>query len=184
MPLISLNQAGKRYLKKTFSFEINKSDFVLVSGDNGNGKTTLIQLIMGFTRPDVGFIETKKLKIGYLPEKAMLPMFVNVKAYLNTIAKIKKSKLDQQLLLAFHIPVVKSIHELSKGNQQKLAIVSTFMGKPDLIILDEPLSGLDEESTMILKTHIEQKKKEGMSFVVSTHHPELFIHMANQHLKL
>ena len=47
MPLISMKQAGKKYLPKTFDLEINKSDFILVSGDNGNGKTTLIQLVLG-----------------------------------------------------------------------------------------------------------------------------------------
>ena len=74
MPLISMKQAGKHYLPKTFDLEINKSDFILVSGDNGNGKTTLIQLVLGFTRPDKGTVVSGKLKIGYLPEKAMLPM--------------------------------------------------------------------------------------------------------------
>ena len=184
MPLISLNHAGKRYLPRTFDLEINKSDFILVSGDNGNGKTTLIQLVLGFTRPDVGTVVSNKLKIGYLPEKAMLPMFVKVLPYLETLARIKKSKVDEHLLMSFNIPIFKSIHELSKGNQQKLAIVSTFIGKPDLIILDEPLSGLDQESMIILKNYIEAKKKEGMSFIVSTHQPELFKHLASRHILL
>ncbi|MBN2300699.1 MAG: ATP-binding cassette domain-containing protein [Acholeplasmataceae bacterium] len=184
MPLISLNQAGKSYLNHQFNLCINPSDFILISGDNGNGKTTLIRLILGYTRPDTGTIESRKLKIGYLPEKAMLPLFVKVVPYLKTLARIKKSNIDHDLVEAFHIPISKSIYELSKGNQQKLAIVSTFLGQPDLIILDEPLSGLDEESVMILKAHIEKKKDEGMSFIVSTHTPELFVHLANQHLVL
>ena len=156
----------------------------MVSGDNGNGKTTLIQLILGFIHPDTGTIETKKLKIGYLAEKAMLPLFVKVLPYLETLAKIKKTSLDQSLLLNFNIPIFKSIHELSKGNKQKLAIVSTFIGDPDLIILDEPLSGLDRDSTKTLKTLIIEKKERGMSFLISTHKPELFAEMANIHLKL
>ncbi|MDI6451979.1 ATP-binding cassette domain-containing protein [Peloplasma aerotolerans] len=184
MPLIKLNNAGKHYLNKQFNLEINRSDFILVSGENGNGKTTLIQLILGFTHPDTGCVESSKIKIGYLPEKAMLPLFIKVLTYLETLAKIKKAKIDQNLLLAFNIPLFKSIHELSKGNQQKLAILSTFLGNPDLIILDEPLSGLDTESTLVLKSFIEQKKAEGMSFMISTHQPEMFIHMASTHLKL
>lgn len=184
MPLIKLDQAGKRYLNHRFDLMIERSDFVLVSGENGNGKTTLIHLIMGFTRPDMGKVMRQKMKIGYLPEKAMLPLFVNVNQYLKTLARIKKTEIDRDLVSAFRLPVEKSIHELSKGNQQKLAIVSTFLGKPDLIILDEPLTGLDDESAITLKSHIEKKKKQGMSFVVSTHQPNLFIHLANQHLKL
>jgi ABC-type multidrug transport system ATPase subunit len=184
MPLISLKQAGKNYLTKRFDLEIDKSDFILVSGDNGNGKTTLIQLVLGFTRPDMGTVISNKLKIGYLPEKTMLPMFVKVLPYLETLARIKKSKVDAHLLMSFNIPIFKSIHELSKGNLQKLAIVSTFIGNPDLIILDEPLSGLDHDSTLILKSYIETKQKEGMSFIVSTHQPELFTHLASKHVLL
>ena len=184
MPLIKLSKAGKSYLNQTFDLEINPHDFILVSGENGKGKTTLIQLLLGFTHPDQGTVESAKIKIGYLPEKAMLPSYVNVMTYLETLSRIKKSRIDQRLLLEFNIPILKSIHELSKGNQQKLAILSTFMGNPDLIILDEPLTGLDLDSMVILKKHIEHKKEEGMSFMISTHQPELFIELANQHIKL
>jgi ABC-2 type transport system ATP-binding protein len=184
MHLIKLEEAGKNYLNRTFCLEIHPKDFILVSGENGHGKTTLIQLILGFISPDKGFVKGKKLKIGYLPEKAMLPLFIKVYVYLETLAKIKKTRLDLELIHAFNLPIFKSIHELSKGNQQKLAIVSTFVGNPDLIILDEPLSGLDHESTVILKKYIEKKKDEGMSFMISTHQPELFKELASKHLEL
>jgi ABC-2 type transport system ATP-binding protein len=184
MHLVKLEDAGKHYLSRTFCLEIEKSDFILVSGENGHGKTTLIQLILGFISPDKGFVSCQKIKIGYLPEKAMLPLFIKVYVYLETLAKLKKAPLDQELILAFNLPIFKSVHELSKGNMQKLAIVSTFLGNPDLIILDEPLSGLDHESTLILKKYIEKKKEAGMSFMISTHHPELFSDLASKHLKL
>jgi len=184
MPLIKLEHAGKKYLNQSFDFEINEKDFILVSGENGNGKTTLVHLLLGFIHPDHGTVQSEKLKIGYLPEKAMLPPYVKVMTYLETLSRIKKSKIDQNLLLEFNIPLLKSIHELSKGNQQKLAIFSTFMGHPDLIILDEPLSGLDAESTCMLKKCLLKKKEEGLSIMVSTHQPELFIDMASKHLEL
>jgi ABC-2 type transport system ATP-binding protein len=184
MPLIKLNNASKNYLKVNFNLEINRKDFILVSGENGMGKSTLILLILGFIHPDVGDIDKKKIKIGFLPEKATLPLFTKVISYLETLAKIKKGKIDQELLLKFNLPIFKSIHELSKGNYQKLAIISTFLGNPDLIILDEPLSGLDDESSLVLKDYILKKKNEGMSFMISTHQPNLFIDMCSKHIKL
>ncbi|HBG32972.1 MAG TPA: hypothetical protein DDW82_04555 [Acholeplasmataceae bacterium] len=58
------------------------------------------------------------------------------------------------------------------------------MGNPDLIILDEPLSGLDHEGAGMLKKCLLKKKEEGLSIMISTHQPEFFMEMANQHLKL
>jgi ABC-type multidrug transport system ATPase subunit len=184
IPLVKLSQVKKHYLNQVFDLEIEKEDFIVVSGENGKGKTTLIQLLLGFIHPDQGLIEGKKLKIGYLPEKAMLPLFIKVHTYLETLSKIKKSKVDHELIYMFKVPLSKSIHELSKGNQQKLAIISTFIGNPDLIILDEPLSGLDQESCDILKDYMTYKRSCGMSFMVSTHQPERFSHLASKHLKL
>jgi ABC-type multidrug transport system ATPase subunit len=184
MHLIRLTNVKKHYLNKIFDLEIHPHDFILVSGENGHGKTTLIQLVLGYIYPDQGQIDQKKLKIGFLPEKASLPLFVNVSKYLHTLAKIKKTTMDHELLYDFHVPLSKSIHELSKGNMQKLALVSTFLGKPDLIILDEPLSGLDQESIKVLETYITKRRLEGMSFLISTHQPERFLHLCNKHLVL
>ena len=181
---MKLNHVKKHYLDTVFDLEIYKEDFILISGNNGHGKSTLIKLILGFISPDEGRIEGKKLKIGYLPEKAMLPMFVNVHTYLKTLARIKKTACDLDLLYLFKVPLSKSIHQLSKGNQQKLAIISVFMGKPDLIILDEPLSGLDHESCDILEEYIDHRRHAGMSFMISTHEPNRFKHMARHHLHL
>jgi ABC-type multidrug transport system ATPase subunit len=184
MLYISLKNAGKHYLEKRFDLEIKKHDFVLVSGDNGTGKTTLIQLVLGYTRPDVGCVESKKIRIGFLPEKVMLPMFIQVSEYLKTMSKIKKGKIDDALVHALKVPMLNGIHELSKGNMQKLAIVSTFIGNPELVILDEPFSGLDIESQGILSDYIQKKQAEGMSFMISTHKPEYFKGLANKTIDL
>ena len=180
MDLVKLSQATKFYINTSFDLTISKSDFILISGENGSGKTTLIHLVLGFIMPDQGTVTSKKLKIGYLPEKAMLPQFVKVSHYLETLARLKKGVIDYQLIHRFNLPFYKSIHELSKGNFQKLALISTFLGKPDLVILDEPLSGLDEESSAHLITYMEEKRHEGMSFMVSTHQPERFKKLASQ----
>lgn len=182
--LIKLSDVKKNYLNQRFDLEIHQKDFILVSGENGHGKSTLIKLILGFIYPDQGKITSKKLKIGYLPEKAMLPMFVRVSTYLDNLSRIKKTSMDYELLYLLKVPLSKSIHELSKGNQQKLAIISTFMGHPDLVIMDEPLSGLDHESCDLLESYIKDQKEKGMSFMVSTHQPHRFKHLASQHIEL
>lgn len=184
MPLIKLEDVKKNYLNKTFNLEISPKDFIIVSGENGQGKTTLIQLVLGYIYPDQGKITGKKLKIGYLPEKASLPLFVKVNQYLETLARIKKTTMDHELLYLFHIPLSKSIHQLSKGNMQKLALTSIFLGNPDLIILDEPLSGLDQESVNILSNYIQKRRDDGMSFLISTHQPDRFKHLCTKHLVL
>lgn len=184
MRLIRLENVKKNYLNRVFDLDIHQKDFILVSGENGQGKTTLILLVLGYIFPDQGKIESKKLKIGYLPEKVTLPLFVKVSKYLDTLAKIKKTKMEHELLYAFSVPLQKSIHELSKGNMQKLALVSTFLGEPDLIILDEPFSGLDQESADILEKYMEKRRNEGASFLISTHQPERFKHLCTKHLIL
>ncbi|MBE0700939.1 MAG: ATP-binding cassette domain-containing protein [Acholeplasmataceae bacterium] len=183
-PLIELYHAGKRYLDQTYTFSMNKGSLLLITGENGKGKTTLIQLILGFIQTDSGFVRTKKMKMGYLPEKTMLPLFVKVNRYLETMARIKKTEVDYRLILELNVPLNKGIHELSKGNQQKLAIISTLMGCPDLVILDEPLSGLDDESKQALFQLIKAKKNEQMSFIITTHQPSFFMSLADAHLAL
>ncbi|PKK93400.1 MAG: hypothetical protein CVV61_04835 [Tenericutes bacterium HGW-Tenericutes-6] len=183
-PLIKLEKAKKRYLDHAFDLTIEKKDFIIISGQNGTGKTTLIQMLLGFIEPDEGMISKKKLKIGYLPERINLPLFIKVFQYLETLARIKKSELDQELLMMFNLPLFQSVHTLSKGNQQKLAIVSTFLGTPDLIILDEPLSGLDVKTCHIFKDYLKKRRDEGLSILISTHQPELFKDLCSRHIIL
>lgn len=184
MHLIELKEAMKLYCPESFNLKIEAKDFILISGENGKGKTTLIELILGFKKPDKGFIDKKKLKIGYLPEVMMLPPLIKVSDYLKTLAKVKKDRLSEDMIHLFNIPLFKYIYQLSKGNQQKLAIITTFIGKPDLVILDEPLSGLDQASMHVLKDYLKKRKAEGLSIIVSTHKPELFKDLANKFLCL
>ncbi len=184
MNYIKLEEAGKRYLSHRFTLEVSKDDFLVISGDNGSGKTTLLMLILGFIHPDTGKIEKRKLKMGYLPEKVVLPPFIPVMEYLLTMARIKKDTLDPTLLHILEVPLDKSIHQLSKGNQQKIAFISACMGKPHLLILDEPFSGLDEVMKEKMVELIEKRHHQGTSILISTHEPERFLHLATKHLRL
>lgn len=178
--LIKLNDVGKNYITKKFTIEIKPNDFLLVSGSNGTGKTTLMMLILGFIHPDSGVIEKKKIKMGFLPEKVMLPPLVDVWDYLKTMARIKKDVIDMDLLHTLEIPVDKKIYELSKGNQQKLAMMTAFMGHPHLTVLDEPLSGLDDVMKEKVVEIIKSYYRMGHSILLSTHEPEQFYDVATK----
>lgn len=185
MKLIEVKQASKYYLNRRFNLIINKHELLLVTGTNGSGKTTLIRLILGFIKPDVGeIIKEKSIKFNYLPEKTYLPYFQTAYDYLYLISKLKNVELDIKLLVELNIPLYKKIGHLSKGNYQRVAIAATLIGNSDLIILDEPLSGLDRKTCNTLKRIIKRLLEEGKSIIISTHNPKVFEKMATYHLAL
>ena len=167
-PLIELIEASKNYLNQSFSIIIEKGCKYIMTGGNGSGKTTLLLLMMGLIQPDRGKVISKRFKINYLPEKAELPMHFMVYDYIRQISRLKHVKIDRHLLNALDIPYDQTIDTLSKGNMQKLCLYQALIGDADLIVLDEPLSGLDDEmsdkwineiigsypsSTMVIATH-------------------------------
>lgn len=184
MMYVKCINASKRYLKNSFDLEIHKHDFYVISGDNGSGKSTLIALICGFIDPDIGSIEKRIKKVSYLPEKVMLPLWINVHEYIKTMATIKRYPIDYALIHAFDIPLDKSIHALSKGNQQKIGLVISLMSHAPLIICDEPFSGLDETMKERLVYYLEKKHQEGATFLIATHEPQRLKHLCTKHLVL
>ncbi len=184
LSLIRLANCGKDYVKHKYNLEIKKGNLYLISGANGSGKTTLIRLILGFIAPDFGLIEKNNYKVSYLPERSELPGHMTSLEYLKINAKIKKTKIDLKLILNFEIPLYQKISLLSKGNKQKVAIIATLAGENDLIVLDEPLSGLDTQMIKVVKNAVKEQILNGVSFLISTHNPNVFKSLAHQHLEL
>ncbi|MDL2292640.1 ATP-binding cassette domain-containing protein [Acholeplasma sp. OttesenSCG-928-E16] len=176
--IIRLNDASKKYLKTTFFLTVNENELVLINGKNGSGKSTLIKMILGFIKPDSGEVNVNTRKIAYLPEKVNLPNHLKVLDYLLMISKLKKTNIPFDYLHKFEIPTDFTIKKLSKGNKQKVAIISAIMGKEKLLLLDEPLSGLDKKSQNILRTIIKNEKR-NKTIIISTHKPTLFRKIAD-----
>ncbi|MDD5544231.1 MAG: ATP-binding cassette domain-containing protein [Acidobacteriia bacterium] len=157
-------------------------------GPNGAGKTTTIRMIMNITIPDSGHIEilgqrmTEDLKrhIGYLPEERGLYPKMKVGETLLFFGEVKgmkaseaKSKIDYWLRKMELVEwKEKKVNELSKGMQQKIQFITTVMNDPDLIILDEPFSGLDPVNADVLKDIMLDFKKQGRTIIFSTHRME------------
>ena len=154
-------------------------------GPNGAGKTTLIRMIMNIIRPDHGSISIlgnsvpgqSKARIGYMPEERGLYRKMTVSKVLAYFGAIKGVSSDE---LARRIPkwlerielanwADKKVEELSRGMHQKLQFVVTAINEPDLLILDEPFSGLDPLNLDLLKSIILQMRDEGKTVIFSTH---------------
>lgn len=161
-------------------------------GPNGAGKTTTIRMVMSILYPDRGEIGVlgkasaveSKDRIGYLPEERGLYRKMRVGAFLSYMAKIKgadpsgldrtiKRWLDRVGLLDCHR---KRCEELSKGMQQKIQFLSTIIHEPDLVILDEPFSGLDPVNMRLLRDLIDEIHRDGKTVIFSTH----VMHQAEQ----
>ncbi|HEY0077287.1 MAG TPA: ATP-binding cassette domain-containing protein [Pyrinomonadaceae bacterium] len=158
-------------------------------GPNGAGKTTTIRMIVGITAPDSGRIElfgqpmSRKLqdRIGYLPEERGLYKKMRVGEQLRFFGELKNLKgrnaersidhwLERLKLMDWKN---KKASELSKGMQQKIQFIAAVMHDPDLIILDEPFSGLDPVNAELLKEIVLELKAAGKTIIFSTHQMQL-----------
>lgn len=186
--MIRISKLSKSYDKhevlKSMSFEVPSGSICGLVGKNGAGKTTLFHSILNFVTYD-GEIEldgkpltTKtNARIGYLPEeRSLMPkltVFDQVR-YLASLKGMSRREVSQKLPLWMEKLDVKGkvtdkIKSLSKGNQQKIQLIITLIHEPDLIILDEPFSGLDPVNTALLKEIILAEKDRGATIIFSDH---------------
>lgn len=158
-------------------------------GPNGAGKTTTIRMIVNITAPDEGTIELfgQKMstelqdRIGYLPEERGLYKKMKVVEQLRFFGELKnvKGKRAEQAIDRWLERVrltewkTKKASELSKGMQQKIQFIAAVMHDPDLMILDEPFSGLDPVAQELLKEIVLELKAEGKTIIFSTHQMEV-----------
>jgi len=185
---------------KDLSFEVHKGEIFAVLGPNGAGKSTSIRMILDIIKPDAGNItvlgsqmnDSLKNRIGYLPEERGLYKTVKViemMAYLgrlkglsNKDAKAKAMLLLDKLELAENAN--NKVDELSKGMQQKVQFAVTVMHDPELIIVDEPFSGLDPVNRLVIKGLLEELREQGTAIVMSTHQMNQIEEMADRMLMI
>lgn len=160
-------KAVKHYdMKKSYSFNVYQHKTHLIMGENGTGKTTLLKIIAGYIKPEHGHIESNTLNISYLKSLKYIPKHLTVKAYFDLLFTYYQWTYDPLLMHYFNIPLHKKIDTLSFGQKQKLMIVSSFMGSPDMILLDEPLIGLDSESIRLFEMYVKSIKQ---TIIMTTH---------------
>jgi len=186
-PLITIKNLRAGYGKKdVFSgldFQINDNEVLGLIGLNGIGKTTLIKTILGLREPlagDVTFHDVAKGKerenISYLPERFDPPWFLSGYEFVKFTLKLYRKKVSYDDVVAAANTVSlnpeflnKRVQSYSKGMRQKLGLMATILTKCPLLILDEPMSGLDPKARFEVKKLIMSAKEEGRSIFMSSH---------------
>jgi ABC-2 type transport system ATP-binding protein len=167
------------------SFAVEKGEIFGLLGPNGAGKTTAIRVMLDIFRPDSGSVsilsgpmtEAKKDHIGYMPEERGLYQDVPLDRCLNYLGSLKGlSSADVhrragEYLERFGLAVHKhkKVKELSKGMQQKAQLIVTLLHEPELLIVDEPFSGLDPVNTQMVMDLLQEQRQKGVTILLCTH---------------
>ncbi len=174
------------------SFDIYKGEVFGLLGPNGAGKTTTIKLLLGLLEPNEGEMSIFGLnpernefeikhRIGYVSEEPLIFKSLTPKNLFNFIASIRnleeeritdlaKDYLESLEAIEYYDQLIAT---LSHGNKQKLQIIAAILHEPDLLILDEPIAGLDAKSVRVVKTILELHTQRGGSVLFSTHIMEI-----------
>ncbi|OQQ81481.1 ABC transporter ATP-binding protein [Ligilactobacillus salivarius] len=185
LKITNLNKSfGSKNVLKNISFSAPAGKITGFIGKNGSGKTTTFHSILNFidysgniTFNNKRIDENSYANIGYLPEERSLMPKLTVYSQVKYLANLKgmsttevKSELPKWLdRLQVVGKMNDKIKSLSKGNQQKIQLIATLIHKPDLIILDEPFSGLDPVNTDLLKQVIDDEQARGATIIFSDH---------------
>ncbi len=172
---------------------IKKGGIFAVLGPNGSGKTTLIKSILGMVIPNKGEIKLdgesilKKWEyrnnINYLPQIANFPSNLSVLELIKMVKNLRpKESNENELIELFGLKpfLKKKLGNLSGGTKQKVNLVLTFMFNSDLIILDEPTTGLDPIALIYLKELIQKEKEKGKTILITTHIMSFVDEMADE----
>ena len=167
------------------TFSVEKGEFFGLLGPNGAGKTTTIRILLDIFKADRGRVsvlggpmtEEKKNRIGYMPEERGLYQDLPLERVLVYLASLKGlAHAETKTLLNDYLERFdlaryrrKKIKELSKGMQQKAQIISTIIHTPELLIIDEPFSGLDPVNTQMVKDLLWDLHLKGTTIIMSTH---------------
>ena len=175
---------GTKKVVDNISFNVDKPEVFGLLGTNGAGKTTTIRMLLGILKKDSGSItwnetnvDRKKVNFGYLPEERGIYPKVKIIDQLLYFAELKGMKKDDALKsieywsrkLKVDEYLNMTAEKLSKGNQQKVQFLTAVIHDPELIVLDEPFSGLDPVNTEILKNVIIELVKKGKYIIMSAH---------------
>lgn len=172
---------------KAVSFAINKGEIVGLLGHNGAGKTTIMKMLSGYLEPSAGEItfdgislgentKTLQQKIGYLPENLPVYPEMSVADYLDYAAELKGLQAEakraeiKRVIYAADIAdkILAPIATLSRGYKQRVGVAQAILGKPRLLILDEPTNGLDPTQTQHMRELIRDLAKNA-TVIISTH---------------
>ena len=165
------------------SFDIPKGATFGYCGTNGSGKTTTIRHIMGFLKPDKGEVKVKGLDayknaenimpyIGYVPGEIAFPdvetgtEFLNIQASMFGITDMSKA---EEVINALQLDPTANLRRMSKGMKQKTALVAAFMRQPEILLLDEPTTGLDPLMRKAFIDLIKEEKAKGTTIFMSNH---------------
>lgn len=185
---LSVKNIVKKYGDYTavdnLSFEMNEPGVFALLGTNGAGKTTTIRMILGMLASDEGevrwdgkpFLASEK-PVGYLAEeRGLYPKYriIDQLIYFCTLKGMRRQDAIKQLDYWFERLSVtehknKKAEQLSKGNQQKIQLIAALAPNPDLLILDEPLSGLDPVNAELFKSVIREEMKKNKFIIMSSH---------------
>ncbi len=175
---------GEKLAVDNISFEMNEPGVFGLLGTNGAGKTTTIRMILGIIKKEAGKItwngqkvERKNVNFGYLPEeRGIYPKtkIIEQLMYFAELKGMKKQEAAKEIdywLKRLKVEEYKELQaeKLSKGNQQKIQFITAILNNPELIVLDEPFSGLDPINTELLKEVIIELVQKGKYIIMSSH---------------
>lgn len=187
--IVKVSHATKRFKNtlalKDITVNFEKGKIHGIIGRNGSGKTLLFKAICGFLKLDEGeiYVHNKKVKptipqdIGIIIEEPGFIDHLSAFKNLKLLSSIKKKITDTQIKEAIAIVGLnpsskKHVHKFSLGMRHRLAIAQAIMENPELLILDEPMNGLDKEGVLEMRELFKKLKQDGRTIILSSHYAE------------
>lgn len=188
--MISLKSVSKKFgtlaAVDNVSYTVEKGEYFALLGPNGAGKTTIVRMLLGFSSPSSGSITINGISvkdsrvrrnIGYLAEQHRIPSYLSGREYLMRHAALAgmncedaKREIDRVLsIVGMSGQDRKRSATYSKGMLQRIGLGAAIMGNPALLILDEPVSGLDPLGIRDVRTILESLRQEGVTILLNSH---------------
>lgn len=175
-------------LLRDINMQVNDGEYIAIVGENGSGKSTLVKLLLGLLEPSKGELKNTFSSIGYVPQRfetlnSQFPITVyEVMEYYRRILKVTDKQAVRRCLEQMHVYDLRDrlIGTLSGGQCQKVMIARALLGAPDLLIFDEPSTGIDLKSQQELYRFMKKLHTEGLTIITVEHNLNSVAHYVDK----